>query len=743
MWIAAWTAIGVGLATVVLGPRVGVVVVVAALVVTWSLLPAHDGPLGNYAIVHLALIALLAWGAGAWSRAGSVGRAAAAEAGRRRIRLLAEAVLPLETASNADDVLAALPPLVARVLDVHHASVLRMTPEGPVVVSAAPPCVPIGTIVPERSIIARAARTGHVQWVPDGRQDPDYFGVDGLPRDVSELAIPLRRSGRVYAVLNVERARIDGFDPDDRATLEALAGVVESDLQRLATLGELELQRHEADVLARIAQDLAHIDDARQAAHVTLETLLDALGLDGGVVVQVDRGVFRPLALAERLPRDLRLALEQGVAWGRGRLHQVWERGEARYDDDYAITGLDEGFRALGIRALASVPVRDSDGETLALIQAGSVFEPRTWSAADRRLLTTVASTLGAVLARITVREREAELLEVVRQLAIASEPTELYQRVVDAALRIVPGAEAASLLTRTAEGDFVFGSAAGFDVKALRAIRLSEVEQLAWYAKGEADWRTGRPRLLTGRDVAMTSSASAGDGDQGRVLAEAGRTSEIRASLCVPIALQQEVMAVLNVDAFSRDEAFGVRAIALAQALGYHAAVIVRQAHDREALARSALTDPLTGLGNREAFNRSLARELQRTRRYGDPVALAMLDLDGFKVVNDSFGHGAGDRALVAVADALRATVRASDAAFRWGGDEFAIVMPRLAPDAGAAAAQRLVDAISAIEVNGLALRASVGLANYPVDGVDAESLLRRADDLMYEIKGSRESPC
>jgi diguanylate cyclase (GGDEF)-like protein len=741
LWIAAWAAIGVGLATAVLGPLLGAAAGVGALIVAWALPPAPGGALGDDAIVQLAGIALLAWGAGAWSRAGSVGRVSAAEAGRRRTRLLAEAVLPLETASDPDGVLAALPPLVTRVLAVHHASVLRLTPGGPVFVRSEPPCAPVGAVLPERSVVARAARTGRVQWVPDARRDPDYHGLEGLSRDVSELAIPLRLAGRVHAVLNVERERVEGFDADDRATLEALARVAESDLERLATLSELERQRHEADVLARVAQRLAQVDDARRAARITLSTLLDALGLDGGVVFHVDRGQFRPLALADGLPADVRPALERGVAWGRGRLHHVWQRGEGLFEEDYAVTGLDPGFRALGVRALASVPVRDSDGETMALIEAGSFVEARAWSAADRRLIETVASTLGAVLARITVREREAELLEVVRQLARASEPAELYQRVVDAAVRIVPGAEAASLLTRTPEGDFVFGGAAGFDLKALREVRLTEAGQLAWYAGGESDWRAGKPRLLTGHDVAITSSASAG-GVHGDVLADAGRTSEIRASLCVPIALQEEVMAILNVDAFSRDEAFGVRAIALAQALGDHVAVIVRQAHDREALARSALTDPLTGLGNREAFNRTLARELQRTRRYGEPVALAMLDLNGFKVVNDTLGHAAGDRALVAVAAALRATVRASDAAFRWGGDEFAVVMPTLAPDAGAAAAQRLVRAIAAIDVDGLQLRASVGLANAPRDGDDADTLLRRADDLMYEIKGSGEPP-
>jgi diguanylate cyclase (GGDEF)-like protein len=735
--VGAWMAIAVGLTAVSLGPRYGAGCAAVGLGFAWAA-SAFGGTLpGPYWLAELAAVAFAAWAAGSWARSRVFAGVVAAEAGRRRGRLLAEATLALEAAEDPDSLLAALPALTARVLDTHHASTLRCDEAGAVVVAMVPPLLAPGTRVAERSIVGRAARTDGIQLVPDARRDPDYFAVDGLPSDVAELAVPLHVGERVHAVLNVERPRTDGFDEDDKAAIAALARVVEIGLERFATLDALRQQRRDADRLAELSRQLAHAESARTAASIALATLADALVVDGGTILHVERGSFRPLAVSDGLPTDVKAALEAGLPWGRGRLHEAWQRGTPRFDDDYAVQGTDAAFRAMGLRALASVPVRDTDDTTIALIQVGSFTTSRVWSDGDRRLLGAVASTLGAVLARITVREREAELLEVVRQLADAKAPADLYQRVVEAAVRVVPGAEAGTLVVRTAAGGFVFDGVVGFDGDALRATELTAADQFAWYGRSEDDWLAGRPRVLTGDTVGRTSAATGGA--TAGVFAAAGRASEIRASLCVPIALQQEVLAALNLDAFSRDDAFGPQSIAVAQSLAYHAAVIVRQAQDRAALARSAITDPLTGLGNREAFNRALARELHRARRYEAPVALAMLDLDGFKRINDTFGHAAGDSALVAVAAALVSSVRSSDEAFRWGGDEFVVIMPQLEPTAGSRAAERLVAAISGLEVQGLRLGASVGLANYPGDGVNAAELLRRADDLLYEIKGSR----
>src|SRR5204862_6949646 len=91
-------------------------------------------------------------------------------------------------------------------------------------------------------------------------------------------------------------------------------------------------------------------------------------------------------------------------------------------------------------------------------------------------------------------------------------------------------------------------------------------------------------------------------------------------------------------------------------------------------ALAR---VDPLTGLGNRRAFEESMATEIARSRRHESPLSLLICDLDQFKKINDAYGHLAGDNCLRQVADALRNELRGADVCFRWGGDEFVVVLP------------------------------------------------------------------
>jgi diguanylate cyclase (GGDEF)-like protein len=145
---------------------------------------------------------------------------------------------------------------------------------------------------------------------------------------------------------------------------------------------------------------------------------------------------------------------------------------------------------------------------------------------------------------------------------------------------------------------------------------------------------------------------------------------------------------------------------------------------------------DPLTRVGNRRAFTRRLAEEVHRTARYGQRFALVVLDVDGFKSLNDHHGHLAGDVALEAIGDVLRNTVRRSDAAFRLGGDEFALILE----DAGVAeatyAVERIGEGIAAVDAGAdHRLCASFGVAFG--DGTpDPEALLRAADAAMYEAK-------
>jgi diguanylate cyclase (GGDEF)-like protein/PAS domain S-box-containing protein len=159
--------------------------------------------------------------------------------------------------------------------------------------------------------------------------------------------------------------------------------------------------------------------------------------------------------------------------------------------------------------------------------------------------------------------------------------------------------------------------------------------------------------------------------------------------------------------------------------------------------LAHQAFHDSLTGLANRALFGDRLDHALARRARTGDELAVLFLDLDAFKTVNDSLGHGAGDEMLRVVAERLRGALRATDTVARLGGDEFAVLLEDIdGADAAGIAADRILDAIGGtIEIAGRSVvcRASIGIALASEDGDEASALLRNADAAMYHAKAEQ----
>jgi diguanylate cyclase (GGDEF)-like protein len=148
-----------------------------------------------------------------------------------------------------------------------------------------------------------------------------------------------------------------------------------------------------------------------------------------------------------------------------------------------------------------------------------------------------------------------------------------------------------------------------------------------------------------------------------------------------------------------------------------------------RERLATLALTDSLTGLSNRRAFRAGLEAEVERARRRREPLALAALDCDHLKAVNDGGGHEAGDALLAELAAAMRDVARGQDHLARTGGDEFAWLLPDTGADAAARAVQRLRERL------GGRASVSVGISEL-AEGDEPEELLRRADRALYLAK-------
>jgi diguanylate cyclase (GGDEF)-like protein len=165
-------------------------------------------------------------------------------------------------------------------------------------------------------------------------------------------------------------------------------------------------------------------------------------------------------------------------------------------------------------------------------------------------------------------------------------------------------------------------------------------------------------------------------------------------------------------------------------------AAVIWERRQMEEEARRLAVQDELTGLANYRAFMASLQSEIRRTERAGHAFAILLLDLDGLKKVNDRHGHLAGNRALIRMAECLRGACRVTDTPARFGGDEFAILLPETSEAGAAQLAQRITERLAA-DAELPPLSVSIGAAVYPRGGPGAEKLLAAADQELYRAKG------
>jgi diguanylate cyclase (GGDEF)-like protein len=234
----------------------------------------------------------------------------------------------------------------------------------------------------------------------------------------------------------------------------------------------------------------------------------------------------------------------------------------------------------------------------------------------------------------------------------------------------------------------------------------------------------------------------AAGDGLEGEALAtHEPRVSQVpRAVLATPILREHHLLGLVTaVD--PEEGAFSDEDVEALSALAVQAGVAIENARLHRVVERQAVTDSLTGLANRRQFYEVLGREYERAQRFGQAVSLILLDIDDFKLINDSRGHLAGDAVLHSVAATLAEVIREIDLAARYGGEEFAVLLPQTGPEGAANLAERLRSEIAARsirfgteEITGVT--ASFGVAAGPVHDQTQIDLIASADAALYQAK-------
>jgi len=639
----------------------------------------------------------------------------------RAQRLLAEALEALPQAENLGHLLKTLPERLAALGEGGHVGVWVPHGEGFALLAAQPP-MSLDRI-PASGVVGRAFRERSPVYVPDVRREPGHTPHPTLPT-VAELALPLLERGEAVAVLNLERPR--PFLPEEVEGLRRFAQAVGLQLDRLADLQERRLQ-------AELSARLQSAPTLSQAAEKALALLVEALGLEAGTLFEARGGRMVSLAHVGVHEESLLKILREGLPFGTGLAWRVYETGNplftARYAEEARVV---PALEAPGWRTFAAIPVPSSGARRSRRVLVLGQREERLWRKSEEELLLLASRTLGLGLERLQETERHQGVNRLFLDL-LEKPLEELYQEVLEEAIRQVPGSEAGSLLVLE-EGVYRFRAAVGYDPEGLKAIAFPPEGMLLWYGHPEERARQGEPRLMSveERPIAEISHKTAPP----EVIDRAGRATEIRANLCLPVPHKGKVLAYLNLDNLHDPRAFGEDSLKAARFFAAPLATLLHETHTRRLLEEAALTDPLTGLPNRRAFERAFLEELKRAERYGYPLSLAVMDLRGFKPVNDRLGHAAGDLALLKVAEALQRERRNGDRVFRWGGDEFAALFPHTGKEGATKAALRYARAIEALCFEGLCLGVNIGLATFPEDGTTADALLSAADTRMYQAK-------
>jgi diguanylate cyclase (GGDEF)-like protein len=321
--------------------------------------------------------------------------------------------------------------------------------------------------------------------------------------------------------------------------------------------------------------------------------------------------------------------------------------------------------------------------------------------------------------------KRLAILTDIVKTANSILEPRKVIELIMAKVQQLIPSEAWSMLMVDEERRELTFELALGEKAKDVSSFRVRIGEGIAgWVAE------TGKPTIVN--DVSRDPRFS------GKF--DVKTQFRTRSILCAPLISRGRTIGVVEI--INRlGGRFTQADLEMLLTLVEPCAIAIENAVLFQKTEQLTITDDLTRLFNSRYLNVYIGREIKRCRRHGIPLSVIFLDLDGFKHINDQFGHLAGSRTLAEVGGILAQAVRESDILARYGGDEFVVVLPETPPSGAMVIAERIRRAIEThcfLEAQGLQARisASFGIASYPDHALTPEGLIQKADQAMYRVK-------
>lgn len=616
------------------------------------------------------------------------------------------------------------------------------------------------TIQRSASMVAALA-DGRGLEIPDAHQAPEPMRAQLQQHGHGALFMqPLRTAGESTGMLFITWPEAHEFTDDERELIGVIAGMGAAAIRSMRLYLELD------DAYLATASTLTAMIEARDGYREDHQRRIatDAVAL--GERLDLDEGALRDLRYASLFhslgkiaiptmilskngpltPEERRVVQEhpilgarilESIAFLRGVVPIVRHANE-RWDG----SGYPSGQRgndislsarilqvAIGYEAmLADRPYRRAMRPEAAIAElrqlAGTWYDPDIVSAFT--LMVEARGTIVAAELEVGAASRELSVLaEITPEFHTLLDMQQLLSRILAILERHLPGSSLVILLREEPSGDLVLRAAAGHDLEPPGGGRVPA-------GRGISGW------AIEHREAQIVDDVR---GDPRYV----GDPS-VRSEMVVPLLSSGRAIGVLLVS-HPLPGVFGQRDLTLLQTVAAQIAAAIDVADLHERLKRAASTDALTGIHNYGYFYDRLDEEVARAERHGQALAVAYFDIDDLKKVNDTYGHLAGDAVLRTLGSVIGERVRTEDIPARYGGDEFAIVMPETPREIAETVVARLMEELdqAAVELpDGSFLRMpprSWGIASYPLDGRTAKALVENADTRAYARKRARSA--
>jgi diguanylate cyclase (GGDEF)-like protein len=342
------------------------------------------------------------------------------------------------------------------------------------------------------------------------------------------------------------------------------------------------------------------------------------------------------------------------------------------------------------------------------------------------------------LLNKLEDQVRRTELLnDLIRLFSSSLHIDELMERVVSKSTEVLGDTSLVLLTTEESESGVKLKAAFSKDRQRLVNILLGAINLRSEVLSGEV-----LAEVLERRNAVIIADLPETDiSPELRTLAQKYSVSSL---VAVPIQTKETVLGVF-VSVSSGTRIFNNEDLITASAVADFTAIALENAALFAELQRTAMTDSLTGVYNTRFFNELLGRETARAERYSTPLSLLMIDVDSFKLVNDTFGHVVGNKVLTQIAKTIEGTVRNTDFVFRCGGDEFGVVLPGTDLDGAMRTAEKILQTVEALDILSALgysgqVTVSIGVSEYH-RAHHFETLVAEADQALYASKRSSKN--